>query len=349
MFNTISENNLRAMQLLVQRSHRLTAEGRAEELQRMEHAWREGRLAFSARDPRYYWALCVARGMLGDYSDWRGWEFRSPWAARVRRDNPFAFPLWDGRPTGRLLLVGEQGVGDEVLYASCVPDVLAVCGAQSVMIETDARLVPAFTRSFGTAVEASVWQGEGAAAVRTINRERGDASAWLPMADLLPLFRHSAADFPGTPYLRADPRRVAEFERYRGWTGVSWRGNNGHFPWRTFDGHRVLSLQYDQRPDEDIPAPDIDLKNDIEGVLALVSVLGRVISVSTAVAHFACAMGAETHVVLAPAESSGVPDDRLNWRWGLGSRVPWYRSARVYQTLGEWCHSDVAQRLWSAD
>ncbi len=343
-------SNFRAMRLLVERSHRLTPAQRALEVQRMAQAWREGRLKLSARtDLRYFWALCAARGMLGDYSDWKGWEQRSPWSARIWRENPYRFPLWDGGPTEKLLLIGEQGVGDEVLFASCIPDVVAVCGAEAVTVETDARLVPVVQRSFGVTARACVWSGQGNNALRATDPQRDDATAWLPLADLLPLFRRNAAAFPGTAYLRADPRRVAEFERYRGYTGVSWRGNNGSYPWQTFDGKQVLSLQYGQRHEEGIPAPDIDLRNDIEGVLALISVLDRVVSVSTAVAHFACALGTQTHVVLAPAESTGIPDDRLNWRWGLGARVSWYRTARVYQTLGEWCQSDVAQRLWSAD
>lgn len=348
MSNAISESDFRAMRLLVERSHRLTPFARAREVQRMEHAWREGRLALSRQvDPRYFWALCAARVMLGNYSDWHGWEQRTPWSARVWRENPYRFPLWDGKPTEKLLLIGEQGVGDEVLFASCIPDAVAVCGAPAVTVETDARLVASFQRSFGVAARACAWTGHGGSPVRVMDPQRSDATAWLPLADLLPLFRRDAAAFPGTRYLRPDPQRVADFERYRGFTGVSWRGNNGAYPWQIFENERVVSLQYGQRSDERIPAPGIDLRDDIEGVLALISVLDRVVSVSTAVAHFACALGVETHVVLAPAESTGIPDDRLNWRWGLGSRVPWYRSARVYQNLGEWYQSDMAQQLWS--
>lgn len=348
MFKSISESNFRAMRLLVERSHRLSPPARALEVQRMEQAWRTGKLAFSPNtDPRYFWALCAARGMLGDYADWHGWQQRTPWSARVWRDNPYRFPLWDGTRTEKLLLIGEQGVGDEVLFASCIPDAVAVCGASAVVVETDARLAPVFQRCFGVTARASAWIERDGSPVRVADLQRNDATAWLPLADLLPLFRRKADAFPGVPYLRADPRRVAEFEHYRGWTGVSWRGNNGAYPWQTFDGERALSLQYDQRSDEGIPRPDIDLRNDLEGVLALISVMDRVVSVSTAVAHFAAALGTETHVVLAPAESTGIPDDRLNWRWGLGARVPWYHSARVYQTLNAWCQSDVAQRLWS--
>lgn len=346
----VSASDFRAMRLLLQRSHRLSPEALQTELQRLDQAWQDGRLAFSANaNPRYFWALCAARGMLGDFTDWHGWTQRSGWSARVWRANPFRFPLWDGSPTERLLLIGEQGIGDEVLWASCIPDVLRICGAQSVSVEVDERLVSVFQRSFGVAARPVTWAGTGGNAVRQFDFDRADATAWLPLADLFPMFRREAAAFPGNPYLVPDPVRVAEFECFRGFIGVSWRGNNGSHPWRTFDGQRVISLQYDQRPGEDIPAPGIDLKNDLEGVIALISVLDRVVSVSTAVAHFAGALGVGTDVVLAPAESTGIPDDRLNWRWGLGSNVPWYRSARVFQNLGEWWQSEVAQRVWNPD
>lgn len=348
MYSTVSEVNFNAMQLLLRRSHRLTGEAKAKELERMAAAWREGRLSIAGNaDPRYFWALCAARLMLGDYSDWSGWEFRTKWATRAWYRNPFRFPLWDGKPTGKLLLIGEQGIGDEVLFASAIPDAIAACGADRVLIETGARLVPAFRRSFGADVRAVEWVERDGEMVRSNDFSRSDATAWLPTGDLWRIFRHHAADFPGTPFLKPDPERVVEFERYRGWTGVSWRGNNGNYPWRTFEGKRVVSLQYGQQPDEAIPSPGIDLRDDLEGILALVSVLGRVVSVSTAAAHLACALGVETHVVLAPAISTGIPDDRLNWRWGLADRVPWYTSARVHQDLDAWWESDAAQLLWS--
>lgn len=309
---------------------------------RLERAWNDGHPAsFSLMQPRYQWSLCAARLLLGDYSDWRGWEQRSPWTAAVWAQNPYGVPRWDGKPTPHLLLVGEQHIGDDVLYASCLPDAIAMCGADAVTVEVDARLVPALGRSF--AVAARAYPDRGAAGVRAARRATPPAAtAWLPLGDLLPLFRQDAAGFTGKPYLVPDPQRVAAFEPFRGHTGISWRGHNGACPWQAFDGRNTVSLQYDQQAEEGIATPGIDLRNDIEGVMALISVLERVVTVSTTVAHLACALGVETHVVLAPADNGS-----LNWRWGMGARVPWYGSARIYRTLSEWCQSGVAQQLWS--
>jgi hypothetical protein len=57
-------------------------------------------------------------------------------------------PLWTGErlPSGRLLLWGEQGVGDEIMFAGLLPDVILT--GSRITLDCDPRLQPLFARSF---------------------------------------------------------------------------------------------------------------------------------------------------------------------------------------------------------
>jgi hypothetical protein len=58
-------------------------------------------------------------------------------------------PRWDGKKGLNVVCYGEQGIGDELSFASCIPDLIADC--KSVTLEVDKRLAPLFRRSFPTA------------------------------------------------------------------------------------------------------------------------------------------------------------------------------------------------------
>jgi len=291
-------------------------------IKRLTKAHRQGRLAEHIDNPEWMYRLCCARLMLGNYS-WGGWEHRHPWAQMLWfRPDALAIPRWDGRMVKRLLVLGEQGLGDEVMFSSCIPE--AQKRAEVVMITQD-RMQSLFERSFG---------------IKTYPRDLGkeltlakelakDCDAYIGVADLPRVI--GMAD--GRSFLRPDPARLAEMEPYRGRVGISWRGRNGQYPLKDFP--QGLSLQYNLNWDEEVESPHIDLKDDIEGVLALISVLSKVVTVSTSVAHFAGALGVPTEVIQAPV-GSGSSENQINWRWGQKKRVHWYRSVTVYRNLNEW-------------
>ena len=94
-------------------------------------------------------AESMALLLKGDFaSGWRNFERRwqtKDYDTQMRR---YAQPLWSGEPltTGRLLLWGEQGIGDEIMFAGLIPDVIRT-GTRCVL-DCDARLRPLFARSF---------------------------------------------------------------------------------------------------------------------------------------------------------------------------------------------------------
>ncbi len=235
-------------------------------------------------------------------------------------------PFWDGSYVEKLIIIGEQGVGDEVLFASIIPEAMIRC--KEVTYLCDERLIPIIERSFK---------------IKTMPRyaEYDNAldgfDAYIPAGDLLPMFRKREGDFPRKPFLKVNHKRVDEFEKYRGRTGISWKGRHGYIDPIELGINNTISLQYnEQHPDIETPA--IDLKNDLEGVVALCSVLDKVVCVPTSVMHFAGAIGVPTEIIIAPPETEEEVDkvvDELDWHVSIGKSM-FYRDSFVYANVKEW-------------
>jgi len=281
--------------------------------------------------PTMRYSYCSARLYLGDFSDWWGWEFRGmfsdgperTWAADLYWSETW-LPKWGGGFVERLLVLGEQGIGDQVFYASCLPDVLSRVG--QVVFECDPRLHKLFERSFpGLRCEAE----------RPFEDRRTDwrPSAYIPAADMLRV-RKKRADFPGRAYLVPDRR--GELDVYRGRTGIGWAGRQGRLlPLELGLAHPV-SLQWNETH-PDIEVPPLDLKDDIDGVVALCSVLERVVCVPSSIHHFAGALGAKTEIIV-PPYGSGEMKTQLpfDYSTAYGGKLPWYPNAQVYKSLDHW-------------
>jgi tetratricopeptide (TPR) repeat protein len=304
--------------------------------------------------PAFHRAL--ARLQLGDYR--RGWD---DYELR-RRDRDYhekyaaAFPAWDGSSlSGRTLLVyREQGLGDEIMFASCLPQVIGA--AAHCVIECEPRLLGIFRRSFPAAtVFASTPDG-------VLPREVTDRVIdFATPAGSVPRFlRKEVDDFPRHDgYLKADPQRIARWrERLSSLepgikVGISWAGGvrktrrglrslplDAWLPILRLPGASFVSLQYTANAGDDAAAcrerhgARIEHWNaaveDYEETAALVCALDLVVSVCTAVIHLAGALGRPVWI-MAPYSPE--------WRYGFsGDTMPWYPSARVFRqpAFGEW-------------
>jgi hypothetical protein len=326
------EQDYKALRFCVERSHG-TPLSKSRFLKKLDKRWREGRLLPDTKSGQWRKSLCCARILMGDYSRWDGWEFRSDYAATcwIERERLPA-PMWDGSLVDRLFILAEEGLGDEVLFMSLLPE--ALLRAKRVTVECDKRLEGILRRSFprtetvarkGTLTNIKSWA-----------ETQPPFNACLLMGDLARFFRKDKRHFPGKPYLKPDPLRVAEMERFRGRVGVSWSGNHGRYQTGMLVGvcgeSRPLNLQYNETSNL-VEEPGIDLKDDLEGLFALCAVLKRVVSVSTSIAHIAGSIGARVDVIHAPSGSGGKNDmDILNWKWPEGKN-PWYGSATAYRNL----------------
>jgi len=171
-------------------------------------------------------AQAMALLLQGDFR--RGWEeFEGRWKTRDYDTpwRPYAQPLWQGERSSRgpVLIWGEQGVGDEIMFAGLVPDAIAT--GVALLLECDPRLVPLFRRSFPSLRVLA--RGEGRPA------EGQSFAAHTPSGSLPRLFRTSLADFEATtsPYLVADPERRTmlrdHYGRGRGLVGLAWHTRAG--------------------------------------------------------------------------------------------------------------------------
>lgn len=285
---------------------------------------------------------------LGDWSGWH--EFGACLGTRHRQKRDYA-PDWDGSPVDSLVVYGEQGLGDEIMYSSCLADVQRV--AKHVSLECDHRLEGLFRRSF---------PGVDVYGTRRLPKEwRREFNAQIPCAGLPALYRPTPQSCPRVPYLAADPeRRMMWRELFRSFgkpvIGLCWSGGN-KFTKRVrrrvgLDAFRPLiektdavfvSLQYeDAQPEidaEGLPVrqfPWATITEDYDDTAAMVAELTRVIGIHTSVHHLAGALGVPSTIL--------VPSKPM-WNYATGDRLPWYGS-QVYhrQRAGEtW--ADCVKRL----
>jgi hypothetical protein len=118
--------------------------------------------------------------------------------------------------------------------------------------------------------------------------------------DLLRAFRNGK-HWNGRPYLKPDPKRLAEFDWAKGSSCLSWKGHHGEYDAKQF--HDVVGSGIDVQYDATNPLlqqPGIDKRADLEGLLALLCVAGHLVSVSTTIVHLAAASGIAVDLVLAP-------------------------------------------------
>jgi tetratricopeptide (TPR) repeat protein len=299
-----------------------------------------------ALNPDYadaHWNEALQHLALGEYdTGWTQYEWR--WRRQGYPAKRFAERDWDGGSlTGRtILLTAEQGFGDIfqfIRYAALVKK-----RAGTVIVECQPELKQALAYTAG--IDRLVGQGETLPAF-----DRHVAMLSLPRllgTDL----RTIPAD---VPYIRPDPLRVAVWRgRIKRGTGrnvgLVWRGNpkNSDDRKRSMEAVTIarlsglpsvnwFSLQIDAAPGEvELLARDGHFRDcgpalsDWADTAALIAMLDLVITVDTAVAHLAGAMGRPVWVML-----SAIP----HWSW-LRERLdsPWYPTARLFRQhrLGDW-------------
>ena len=143
----------------------------------------------------------------GDFE--RGWdEYQARTATAESPQRAFPFPEWHGEPLGgkSALIYAEQGIGDEIMFASCFGEVIAAAGR--VVIECDPRLAALFGRSFPA---ATVFPGRLPGPHPWLERA-GAIDLQVPAGSLPLRYRRAATSFPRhAGYLSPDPDKVAGY------------------------------------------------------------------------------------------------------------------------------------------
>jgi hypothetical protein len=270
--------------------------------------------------------LCFARLVRGDFSDWSGWQFRNEWATASYHPR-LEKKRWRGEP-GTVALLGEQGIGDEIMFSSCIPDAQKQA---EVVVECDPRVRAVFERSFGIKTRPRsdiIKRGES---VKYLTEERPE-DWFLPMGDLPRLFRRSGSAFPGEPYLTPLPEFVAKWSHLKGRTGIAWRGRTGQTEPQAFGIENPVCLQYDawDFETEGMTVPECDLRKDIEDLFGICANLERVVSTTQTIVHIAGSIGTKVDVVM-PAKGSSRVENSIPYRYI--DPMPWYPNVRVYNSI----------------
>jgi tetratricopeptide (TPR) repeat protein len=289
---------------------------------RAELEYRTG-LAFAPQDQSCRLALAGVLLKTGRYAE--GWPLME---ARVEL-NPdtvppvkVGFPQWTGQPLGggSILVWYEQGFGDQIQFARFARD-LKARGAGHVAFACRPPLVDLLKTVPG--IEEIIPAPRGAVvSIRNYD-------FWTRYFSLPGALGITLENLPGAPYLAAPADRRARWTGFSG-VGLAWRASPTGFNGRNKTLPEALAREI-----LDLGAISLDPEDtgvaDFADTAAIIEQLDLVISIDSAVAHLAGAMGKPCWTLL--------PRLRCDWRWGVGrSDSPWYPSMRLYrqQTVGDW-------------
>jgi hypothetical protein len=294
-----------------------------------QHRWAEAadvaREAVS-RFPRPELKVTLATLLLGlgQYAEaWPLLEARAQLAAGQVRPN-LPYPEWDGRPIRSLTVWDEQGSGDTIQFARFIPDL----AARGITVTLFAR--PELADLF-TGLGATVVRAEGKMQIPI-------ADAWAMIGSLPHRLGVTLETLPAqSGYLTASDERRAKWAgklRPGARVGVVTKGKPGH----ANDANRSLPyaatafLLSMPGAESLLPGETRLPLGDFADTAAVIEQLDLVISVDTAVAHLAGAMGKPTWLLL--------PWLSEDWRWLHDGRTdsPWYPSMTLYRQArpGDW-------------
>jgi tetratricopeptide (TPR) repeat protein len=313
------------------------------------------------KDPRTTLSLAIVDLLEGRYEEaWAMYDERKRVGNHVERHAPFErFKQWKGETLRQetLLVYGEQGLGDEIMFASMLGELQA--RAPRIRLLCDDRLRTLFARSFPETETVGLKVGKPMLLLTS------DPDQVVALGSLGRHFRRTAADFPAhRGYLLPDAEKVAAWRARLDALGavrkigISWSGGTMGTglarrslslaqlrPLLELPDITWVSLQYGSAA-EDAAAftreTGIALQvfpgvtDDIDDLASLVQALDLVVSVCNTTVHTAGAIGKEV-LVMAPY----LPE----WRYGMrGERMAWYPSARVFRQAkhGHW-ESVIAQ------
>lgn len=295
---------------------------------------------------------------------WQDYNFRNYASGANIRALPF--PLWRNEPLSdkSIIVLAEQGLGDQIMFSSCIPDLLKRQPAR-VIIESIDRIAPILTRSFPECEVVGSRQNANIGWVKDFN----DVDYFIPMGDLPSVFRNREENFPQhNGYLKTDGAKVQkwrssldDWEKALGLEpgralriGFSWRGGTAgtRQPVRSLDIQDFLPLmrsrkhnttwvclQYGQVQSEVHELTTQHGQNvaywpesiaDLDEFAALIQGLDLVITVCNTTVHFAGGLGQPVWIL-----SPKVPE----WRYGLYTlQMPWYPSSKIYRQIehGQW-------------
>ena len=289
-------------------------------------------------------------------------------------------PRWDPKTQDirgkRVLVVGEQGIADELVFANALPDLIEAVGPEGqVYLAVEQRMVDLFQRTFPQAVvgghKAVRLEGRLTRYVpfaEEIAQKDGKLDCWVPVASLMAVYRQTLDSFPGArPYITPAPEKVAHWKAELAKlpeglkVGLHWKslvmtgaraavfapGFRLWEPLLTTPGCVMINLQCGDVSDDlaaaeaagvNIWTPPINLKDDLEDVAALSLACDLVLGPGIAGTNIAAASGGRTWMVAAP-------DD---WHLMTTDRYVVYPEVKIFVRAAENGWPEVIDRLRAA-
>jgi hypothetical protein len=315
--------------------------------------WADKALALDANNYIAHIARSFACLAIGRWED--GWKhgaylygYHLP--IRVYRSPENEEPEWDGTKGLTVVVQCDQGLGDILMYASCLREMQADC--KEVILECAERLVPLMRRNFpGIAVYGTLkQQGQGWSHDHAID-------ARIHISAIPRYYRTRDKHFPRQAYIKPDEAKVQKWREWleqfpKPWIGLSWTGGiqntqkhlrslrledfapvmekPGSFIDLSYkDSSKEVDL-WNARGLAQVHRPPID-QADYEDTAALLMALDEVVTVTTAIVHACGSMGRTARVL--------VPEAPM-WRYAhrCGDGMIWYPedSVKLYRrTPGE--------------
>jgi hypothetical protein len=287
--------------------------------------------------------LALAQNLLaqGEFGPgWLEYEWRNLTEAGRGQLPKITSAPWNGMniPSGRILLVGDQGYGDTIQFCRYIPMVAQRC--HEVILGCSVEMLSLLKRIPGVAHAHHRW-----------NEIPGHA-AYCRLSSLPGLFHTTPTAIPaGIPYLVPDPARVAvwaerlstQLPRGMKRVGLAWTGRPTHpndrrrsillnqlAPLAAVHGHAFVSLQKPFPPADSDAARQFPSLADMSSALtdfdetaAIIANLDLVVTVDTSMGHLAGALGKPVWILLSKAS---------DWRWLVDREdTPWYPTARLFR------------------
>ena len=278
-------------------------------------------------------------GFLKYESRWQTNELKTK---KIPCENPF----WNGENDKTIHVWSEQGIGDVIMFASILPDLLNI--SQRVIVSCDSRLIPLFSNSFCERIRFIDKD--------SLNTRNVECDYQIPFGSLPKFFRKSEQDFlkSADKYLKINKEKSdlikKQIKKDQDVTlvGLSWQGGSPGKRLRrqnkvelasligllSHPKNKFVNLQYGDvkeeirtiKSDFDIKIhsmENIDLFNDFDGLSSIMGACDRIVSVDNLNVHLAGAIGIPTDVFLPYAN---------DWRWGIsGASSYWHKSLTLHR------------------
>ena len=303
-------------------------------------------------------ARCFGNLGLGRWRDgWvdAEWMYGHQVPIRVYRSKDDEEPVWDGTKDQTVVVQMDQGLGDQIMFAQCLPQLIA--DSKQVIIECERRMASLWRRNFP---QALVQPTLGLLELEWPKHFAIDAHvhiSWLGR-----FYRNRNEDFPRKAYLVPDAELVAKWKtwlaQFPGPTlGLAWEGGLTHTmrAARSFAlaelepvmqyGGTLIDLSYQdhgleiaqwniEHPQRQVMRPPIDVGN-YDDTVALAAALDDVVTVTTTLAHVCGALGRHAYVLVPQAPQ---------WRYQhpCGDGLWWYPEGSA-----EMCRQVKGETSWS--